>query len=204
MKTFTAPGEVLNFVAPAGGVVSGNAYLIGAILVVATHDAVAGATFRGLAVGTVELPSSDDVWTDLAKLYWNNTAKNVTTSASGNTLIGVATPPIVTNVVSFTTNSDPGDLSISGLVLTVLTFGNLAGEWVDVNVNGIVTRLTEGVQWNAVTNNNTTATNLAAAIEAVAGVKASAATNAVTAVAGTSGRLNKPGFGNVRLDGVTR
>lgn len=204
MKTFTAPGEVLEYTAPSGGVVSGNAYLIGAILVVATHDAAQTTKFRGLTVGTVDLPSSDDVWTPLAKLYWDNSAKKVTTTVGANTLIGVATPPIVANVVSFTSNSDPGDLSIVGLVLTVLNFGNLAGEFVDVNVNGIITRLTEGVDWNAVTNNNTTATNLAAAIEAVPGVKASAVTNAVTAVAGTSAELKKPGFGRVRLDGVTR
>jgi predicted RecA/RadA family phage recombinase len=206
VKTFTATGEVLEYTAPVGGVISGNAYLVGAIVVVASGDAVAGTKFRGLTVGTVDLPSSDDVWTALAKLYWDNTAKKVTTTVGANTLIGVATPPIVANVVSFATDADPSDLSIVGLVLTVLDYVQLGSDDAEVyvNVNGIITTLKEGTDWTAVTNNNTTATNLAAAIEAVPGVKASAVTNAVTAVAGTSVELKRPGFGRVRLDGVTR
>jgi hypothetical protein len=54
-----------------------------------------------------------------------------------------------------------------------------------VTVNG--TAVTESAEWNAETNDNTTATNLAAAIEALDNVSATAATNVVTVKADGTG-----------------
>lgn len=66
---------------------------------------------------------------------------------------------------------------------TIVDYTSLAGK--TVTVNGTV--LTEGVNWTAATNNNTTATSLAAAIAALANVGAAAVGAVVTITADTAG-----------------
>lgn len=91
MKNAIQPGESVEYTAPTGGVVSGTAYLIGAILVIAEATAAEAAKFSGLTVGLVSYAKvSAQAWTEGAKIYWDNSAKNMTTTASGNTLVGVA------------------------------------------------------------------------------------------------------------------
>ena len=71
---------------------------------------------------------------------------------------------------------------------TVVTYGSLAGKIVTVGSNVF----TEGVDWDAETSNDITATNLAAAIDAVDGLSASAVAAVVTVttdVAGVIGNL---------------
>lgn len=91
MKNFIQSIENLTFTAPGGGVLSGIAYLIGTLLVIATVDADAGDLFVGLSIGVVsyEKPGSQ-AWTEGAKIYWDDGAKKMTTTAGGNTLVGVA------------------------------------------------------------------------------------------------------------------
>lgn len=90
MKNFVRHDGRLPFTAPAGGVVSGTAYLIGALLVVALFSAAAGAQFTGQVEGVVTLPKASGAVTEGALLYWDNTAKNVTTTPTSNTKIGYA------------------------------------------------------------------------------------------------------------------
>jgi predicted RecA/RadA family phage recombinase len=91
MKTYAQDAETVEFTAPSGGVVSGSGYLIGSLFVVATHSAAQGALFRGRVVGIVELPkTSAQAWTEGAKIYWDTSPAEATTTSSGNTLIGVA------------------------------------------------------------------------------------------------------------------
>jgi predicted RecA/RadA family phage recombinase len=92
MKNYVAPGEKLPLTAPAGGVVSGQAYLIGTLVVVAEVTAAAGAAFTGLVRGVVTHAKAAGAWTEGAKLYFDNAtgAKNFTTVSTGNTLVGVA------------------------------------------------------------------------------------------------------------------
>jgi len=90
-RTYIQPGDVLTLVAPTGGVTAGTPVLIGGLLVVPQNTAAQGAEFEGMAVGVHELPKvSAQAWTQGAAVYWDNTAKNVTTTATSNTLIGVA------------------------------------------------------------------------------------------------------------------
>jgi predicted RecA/RadA family phage recombinase len=94
MKNYVEPGEVLQLTAPAGGVVSGTAYLIGALVVVATVTAAATAKFSAfVGPGVVELPKATGALTEGQKIYWDNTAKNVTGTLTANTLIGVVALP---------------------------------------------------------------------------------------------------------------
>jgi predicted RecA/RadA family phage recombinase len=86
---FLMEGEVVPLVAPAGGVVSGLGYLIGAAFVVALGSAAVGATFQGKRRGVFRFPKAGAVnWVQGAKVYWDNTARNITNVSAGNTFVG--------------------------------------------------------------------------------------------------------------------
>lgn len=90
MKNFVQVGDVLDFTAPAGGVVSGLAYVIGVAFLIAASTAAEGERFAGVVEGVATLPKASGAVTEGALVYWDNTAKNVTTTASGNKKIGYA------------------------------------------------------------------------------------------------------------------
>lgn len=90
-KNFIAQADPVTIPAPAGGVVSGLAYLIGALFGIAGNTAAAGVGFPLQTRGVWELPKAAGVnWLVGAKLYWDNTAKAITNVAAGNTLVGTA------------------------------------------------------------------------------------------------------------------
>jgi predicted RecA/RadA family phage recombinase len=93
MKIFVQPGFQIPLTAPVGGVVAGLGYQIGAVFVVAMHDAAAGAVFTAYIGGGVVtlVKATGAAWTEGALLYWDNTAKNVTTTVATNIKIGFAT-----------------------------------------------------------------------------------------------------------------
>jgi len=94
MKNFIQEGKVLELAAPYD-VVSGAGALIGSIFGVATSTLLSGVTGNFGVEGVFELAKADSqAWTVGAKIYWDNTAKNCTTTSSGNTLIGVATEAV--------------------------------------------------------------------------------------------------------------
>ncbi|MGD9663806.1 MAG: DUF2190 family protein [Novosphingobium sp.] len=92
-KNFIQPGDTLELVAPAGGVVSGTGYVIGALFVVALGDAAAGELFRGKVDGVWELPKAAAVTPAQGAIaYWDDAAKTVTgASAVGLFPIGTFT-----------------------------------------------------------------------------------------------------------------
>lgn len=94
MKNFVAAGNILTLPAPYA-VASGGGALIGAIFGVAQKDAANGEEVAFLVTGVVDLPkAASQAWTVGVKVYWDNAAKLVTSTASGNTLIGVATKAV--------------------------------------------------------------------------------------------------------------
>lgn len=89
-KNFISEGCVLNLPAPYA-VSSGSGALIGSIFGVATVDLANGVSGSFALEGVWALKkTSAQAWTVGAKVYWDNTAKEVTTTATSNTLIGVA------------------------------------------------------------------------------------------------------------------
>lgn len=90
MKNFVQKGENITLTAPRA-LTSGAGFLVGALFAVASADAANGTTVVGVTIGVFDLPKATGAVTAGQKLYWDNTAFNVTTSASGTTLIGVAT-----------------------------------------------------------------------------------------------------------------
>lgn len=88
---FIKPGDVVTLTAPSGGVVAGTCYLIGALLVFAKTTADEGEEFEGATTGVFEdVPkTTGQSWAEGTKVYWDNTNGLFTTTATGNTLVGV-------------------------------------------------------------------------------------------------------------------
>jgi predicted RecA/RadA family phage recombinase len=89
-KNFVQPGETLPLTAPYD-VVSGGGFLVGALFAVALVTAASGAAVEGKTTGVFDLAKAAGAVTAGQKIYWDNTAKNCTTTSTSNTLIGVAT-----------------------------------------------------------------------------------------------------------------
>lgn len=90
-SNFVQPGHVLTLTAPSGGVVSGQGYVVGALFVVALHDAPEGEPFEGQCTGVFRLPkTSAQAWTEGAAIFWNGTAATTADGSGSNTLIGHA------------------------------------------------------------------------------------------------------------------
>lgn len=103
MKNFIQKGKIVTVAAPAT-VVAGAGVLVGALFGVAVFGAASGATLEIATEGVFALDKvSAQAWTEGASIYWDNTQKLATTTASGNTPIGVATDaaanPSATGVV---------------------------------------------------------------------------------------------------------
>lgn len=90
MRNFVARGDVIPFIA-AAALTGGQGLLLGAAFGVVA-DTVANGDPAELNLGGVyDLPkAASQAWTVGALVYWDDTNKVCTTSASGNTKIGFA------------------------------------------------------------------------------------------------------------------
>lgn len=93
MKNYIQTGDVVAFTAPAGGIASGEGRVFGNLFAVATAAAAEGARFTACLEGVFALPKATGAITEGQKVYWDSTAKKVTTTASGNKEIGSAISP---------------------------------------------------------------------------------------------------------------
>ncbi len=90
MKNFIQPGRTITLVAPYI-VASGAGAQVGQLFGVASADYASGADGEFETVGAFELAKATGAaWTQGQKLYWDNTAKNVTGTATSNLFIGHA------------------------------------------------------------------------------------------------------------------
>ncbi len=89
MKNFIQTGKTLALTAPAD-VSGGDAVLVGALFGVVVGDTTNGSTMQVTVEGVFELPKSGVTVTEGANLYWNSGASQLTTAASGNTLVAKA------------------------------------------------------------------------------------------------------------------
>ena len=107
MKNYIQKGDVITLAAPYD-VLSGAGALAGTVFGVATVSALSGADCEFQLVGVVDLPKvSAQAWTQGAAIYWDNTAKLVTTVSSANTKIGTA-------VLAAANPSDTGRVRLNG------------------------------------------------------------------------------------------
>lgn len=90
MKNFVQPGYVISVTAPAN-VSAGAGVLVGSIFGVAVNTALSGAAVEIATRGVFDLTKAgSQAWTVGVRVYWDDTAKNCTTTAGTNKLIGVA------------------------------------------------------------------------------------------------------------------
>jgi predicted RecA/RadA family phage recombinase len=106
MKNFIQSGRTLTLLA-AAAVQSGEAVLVGKIFGVAVANVGAGATGEFTTEGVFELPAlGTDVAAQGAILYWDAANKRLTTTAAGNTRVGVAVVAKANGAVTATIKID--------------------------------------------------------------------------------------------------
>ena len=90
MKNYVQIGDTVTLAAPYA-VLSGQGALVGSFFGVASSDVANGADGEFAVDGVFDLAVlSTDVVTQGQKIYWDNTNKRCTSTASGNSLIGGA------------------------------------------------------------------------------------------------------------------
>jgi len=90
MKNYLQPGNILDLIAPSGGVVSGAPLILGNIFAVPQSSEAENDTFAGVVEGVVEVDKlSTDNMTIGLKVNWNDTTKEVQLATSD--LDGVGT-----------------------------------------------------------------------------------------------------------------
>lgn len=90
MKNFVGPGDTLEFTAAADSA-GGTGLLLGTIFGIVVATVATGGTGLLKTTGVFDVvKAGSQAWTVGAAVYWDNTAKNFTTTSSGNTKVGVA------------------------------------------------------------------------------------------------------------------
>jgi predicted RecA/RadA family phage recombinase len=88
MRGYIGPDDIINLVAPAGGVKADVPVSMGGLIVVPIVDAAAGDTFAGRARGVIELPKAPAVALTLGQsANWLNSAGHVL-GAAGDFVLG--------------------------------------------------------------------------------------------------------------------
>jgi predicted RecA/RadA family phage recombinase len=91
MKNFVMKGCTITLTAPYA-VTSGQALQVGSIVGVAGSDAAISTEVETVLEGVFSLTKATGLaWTQGALIYWDNAARNCTTTVATNKLIGVAT-----------------------------------------------------------------------------------------------------------------
>ena len=88
MRNYVHAGDVMPLTAPYA-VATGGGFLVGSLFAVAAAAAGSGAAVQGHTRGVFILTAlSTDTGSECARVFWDDTNRRCTVSASGNTLIG--------------------------------------------------------------------------------------------------------------------
>lgn len=90
MKNFVQPGNIVTLIAPYT-VSSGGGALVGAIFGVAVDDVASAVEGEFALEGVFDIAKATGAVTQGQKMYWDNAAKVVTTTATSNAQVGHAT-----------------------------------------------------------------------------------------------------------------
>lgn len=89
-NTVQNDADALDFVAPAGGVIGGAGFLLGAIFGVVRHSAAQGEKSILDLKGVFTLPkTAANTPAPGAAVYWDDTAKSITTTVGSNVKAGI-------------------------------------------------------------------------------------------------------------------
>lgn len=90
MNNYVQHGSTLTHVVAGAPVVSGQALLVGSLFGICSTAQAVGEEVELALVGVYTLPKTvTDTPSAFALAYWDDTAKEVTTTSTDNTLIGV-------------------------------------------------------------------------------------------------------------------
>lgn len=90
MKNWVQPGDQVTVAAPYD-VSAGGGALVGSLFGIAVNDAVSGADVELATTGVFDMAkTASQAWTVGVRVYWDDTNKVATSTASTNKLIGVA------------------------------------------------------------------------------------------------------------------
>lgn len=93
MKNYLQDGDQPDLVAPYN-LASGDGFLVGSIFAVAVVSAVTGQALAGATEGVYELKAkAADTFAQGDKLYWDNTAKELTSTPTSNKWVATALSP---------------------------------------------------------------------------------------------------------------
>jgi predicted RecA/RadA family phage recombinase len=110
-NSYLAPGDVVTFTAPSGGVTKGIPVLIGATVVIPAETAAQTVTFSAYVSGIHSVPKTDSqAWAEGALLYLDNSGHCFTTSATSNVRAGFAV-----EAVASTGGLTTGKIRLSGV-----------------------------------------------------------------------------------------
>jgi len=91
MKNFTQRGNVISVIAPYA-LASGDGFKVGAFFGVACGSAAAGTSVEMSRRGVFELKAlNTDAGVAGARIYWDDSNRRLTTTLSGNILVGCLT-----------------------------------------------------------------------------------------------------------------
>ena len=93
MRNFIQPGDSLAVAIPyAGGVTAGQGVLVGALFGVAATDGAQNAIIEAQIQGVFDITKEPALAiTAGARVFWDNTNRRITTTATGNFQVGIAT-----------------------------------------------------------------------------------------------------------------
>jgi predicted RecA/RadA family phage recombinase len=93
MRNVIQPGHSLAIAVPfAGGVLGGQGVLVGALFGVAATDGTQNATIEAQTQGVFDMTKEPALAiTAGARVFWDNTNRRITTTATGNFQVGIAT-----------------------------------------------------------------------------------------------------------------
>lgn len=88
MKNYIQPGDTVTVAAPYD-VASGDGVLVGGLFGIATYSAASGAEVEIKTTGVFDSKKTNaQAWATVGlAIYWDNTAKELTTTSTSNTLV---------------------------------------------------------------------------------------------------------------------
>jgi predicted RecA/RadA family phage recombinase len=93
MRNYIQPGDSLAIAVPyAGGVTAGQGVLVGALFGVAASDGAQNAIIEAQTMGVFDIAKEPALAiTAGARVFWDNANRRLTTTATGNFCVGIAT-----------------------------------------------------------------------------------------------------------------
>lgn len=90
-RVFVSRGDVVTLTAPSGGVVAGTGLLINGLFVLPQETAAQTLPFSGYVTGIFSYTKpGSEAWVEGQQVFWDDSAKKVTSVKAGNLRIGTA------------------------------------------------------------------------------------------------------------------